>query len=1240
MIPHSPKRSRYALRALLILLPIAAALLWTTPAFLSSINKKDVARMVGNPNASAHGRAALAATNMLPALPAPIPLPTVGPGVAPDGDPGGFGIEGDLRSNFPGADRSSDWVANPSPTPSGSPVGDYMLNNDGTARLVFPANGNGNITKHFFDGVGNADQDIFQSTGDKYNDNPTTWDWAIGKPPAKNDINHALLHQALDSAGNAWVIIAGDQGSSQGDRYIDFELLQKPIAKTCATPACTSGNFSSGGPNAGRTLGDLLLTVQLSNGGAAAQFFVYRWAVSAASPIGYDYIAEPVSGVDVFIAANTGGAVSVPFAAFGSNSYPLNTFAEAAVNLNALLQGFGFDPCIGIKTLFIKTKTSNSPSAQLKDFINPIALEFGSAPSSTITAADVCANSTGNTASVPDAGPGSTYNWSVTNGTITGGSGTNQITYTAGSSGTVQLSVTVNNKAGCGSTTSPPKNVSINPSPAAAAIIDATDTATKCAALSGPTTFKLDGTATNGTPAWGVTSVSGNILTSDVSFSAPALADTNVSIANGKTGAAVLRLRVTSSTGCGVSDAFVTVTVNSNPVAGFTNNTVCAGAATAFTNTSSGAATYLWNFGDGSTSTDTNPSHTYAAAGSYTVTLTASAGGGCSNAVQHSVTVNANPVAAFSAPAVCAGAATAFTNSSTGAASYSWDFGDGSSSTATNPSHTYAAAGTYTAVLTATSAAGCSKSISHDVNVNANPVAAFSAPAVCAGAATVFTNSSTGAASYSWNFGDGSSSTETSPSHTYAGAGTYTVTLTATSAAGCSTPVSHSVTVNANPVAAFSAPAVCAGALTAFTNSSTGAASYSWDFGDGSGSTETSPSHTYAAAGTYTAMLTATSAAGCSKSISHEVTVNANPVAAFSAPAVCAGSLTAFTNSSTGAASYSWNFGDGGSSTATNPSHTYAAAGTYTVQLTATSAAGCSNSISQSVTVNANPVAAFSAPAVCAGSLTAFTNSSTGAASYSWDFGDGSGSTDTNPSHTYAAAGAYTAVLTATSAAGCSTSVQHSVTVNANAVAAFSAPAVCEGAATVFTNSSTGAASYSWDFGDGSGSTATSPSHTYAAGTYTAVLTATSAAGCSTSVQHSVTVYANPTVTLALNLECDDQIGTEVTKLIASPSPGASYSYSWTGPDGLIKDENDEPINAAAITPTKPGIYTVVVTNPGTSCSVSGSYKLCFGGSQIVNQPVAAAPTQQPLSDSASAVATSRPTGLRAYLARVVSIFG
>ena len=38
-----------------------------------------------------------------------------------------------------------------------------------------------------------------------------------------------------------------------------------------------------------------------------------------------------------------------------------------------------------------------------------------------------------------------------------------------------------------------------------------------------------------------------------------------------------------------------------------------------FNNTSTGASSYIWTFGDGNKSTDENPTHTYAADGSYDV---------------------------------------------------------------------------------------------------------------------------------------------------------------------------------------------------------------------------------------------------------------------------------------------------------------------------------------------------------------------------------------------------------------------------------------------------------------------------------------------------------------------------------------------------------------------------------------------------------------------------------------------
>ncbi|MCX6284677.1 MAG: PKD domain-containing protein [Bacteroidetes bacterium] len=57
------------------------------------------------------------------------------------------------------------------------------------------------------------------------------------------------------------------------------------------------------------------------------------------------------------------------------------------------------------------------------------------------------------------------------------------------------------------------------------------------------------------------------------------------------------------------------------PVAGFTQ--VISGLTVTFTNTSTGADSYSWNFGDGQTSTAASPVHTYAADGIYTIVLTA-----------------------------------------------------------------------------------------------------------------------------------------------------------------------------------------------------------------------------------------------------------------------------------------------------------------------------------------------------------------------------------------------------------------------------------------------------------------------------------------------------------------------------------------------------------------------------------------------------------------------------------------
>jgi PKD repeat protein len=103
-----------------------------------------------------------------------------------------------------------------------------------------------------------------------------------------------------------------------------------------------------------------------------------------------------------------------------------------------------------------------------------------------------------------------------------------------------------------------------------------------------------------------------------------------------------------SITGCSLTDS-ITITVNPTPAASFTSAAGTGAGVVNFTNTSTNATTYSWNFGDGNTASTQNPSNTYIANGTYTVSLTA-INGTCTNATSRQINVTgiASPVRAFS----------------------------------------------------------------------------------------------------------------------------------------------------------------------------------------------------------------------------------------------------------------------------------------------------------------------------------------------------------------------------------------------------------------------------------------------------------------------------------------------------------------------------------------------------------------------------------------------------------------
>jgi PKD repeat protein len=286
-----------------------------------------------------------------------------------------------------------------------------------------------------------------------------------------------------------------------------------------------------------------------------------------------------------------------------------------------------------------------------------------------------------------------------------------------------------------------------------------------------------------------------------------------------------------------------------------------------------------------------------------------------------------------------------------------------------------------------------------------------------------FTNLSNNSSKHSWSFEAGySASVDNNSSnpvnYTYNNVGIWPSSLKAENGP-YSITVFKNITV-LSPVADFTAtPTIGSYPLSViFTNSSQGATgtTYDWNFGDSTAhSTLTNPTHIYSLGGTHTVTLTTTYGTYIKTKTSNITVVKS----AFTA-APTSGDynlLVIFTNSSLGATSYRWNFGDGAISTLTNPTHTYTAEGYYTVTLTA-----INGTVEHSTTTNIH----VTAPIIVTANFDAvpnsgisplivtFANSSTNGLTYLWNFGDLTPtSTLANPTHTYNNTGLYTVTLTA-----------------------------------------------------------------------------------------------------------------------------------------------------------------------------------------------------------------------------------
>ena len=334
-----------------------------------------------------------------------------------------------------------------------------------------------------------------------------------------------------------------------------------------------------------------------------------------------------------------------------------------------------------------------------------------------------------------------------------------------------------------------------------------------------------------------------------------------------------------------------------------------------------------------------------------------------------------------------------------------WDFGNGGISFGTNPSRLYPTPGVYTVSLTVSDGIDTAVSVKTAyIEIFANPTAefSFSTTANCLPRGVLFTNQSTlgsaGIRTFSWDFGDFSSlNTNESPSHNYTTAGSFSVVLSITDSNSCSSTVSKTNVIDVKvPDVNFttsSSRADCNPPLTVnFQNTSvqgSGGNTYTWLFGDGTSSSATSPSKTYTTSGLYDVTLIGVDTAGCRDTIvkTDYVTITSTQANADIPDTLCLNALNEFINTSVGANTFAWDFGNGDTSSAEDGQVVYTSTGNYTIRLISSSGAGCIDTLLKTVyveTVSAN----FTIPSgfSCLSSKTFIANDSSSANAVKWNW--------------------------------------------------------------------------------------------------------------------------------------------------------------------------------------------------------------------------------------------------------------
>jgi hypothetical protein len=194
---------------------------------------------------------------------------------------------------------------------------------------------------------------------------PTVVDGSI--PPNKSDLKFFGLYQEGGSTSGFLNLYWSRVQEPQGTTNMDFEFNQKRAA-------AGQGN----GVTPLRTAGDLLVIYDLSQGGTRPVLSIREWTGSAWGP-----------ATNLTASGKATGSINtspIPTAdADGLGAHSARTFGEAQLDLSAI-----FDPnvCESFGSAYLKSRSSDSFTAALKDFVPPQAITLSNCGSVKITKKD------------------------------------------------------------------------------------------------------------------------------------------------------------------------------------------------------------------------------------------------------------------------------------------------------------------------------------------------------------------------------------------------------------------------------------------------------------------------------------------------------------------------------------------------------------------------------------------------------------------------------------------------------------------------------------------------------------------------------------------------------------------------------------------------------------------------------------------------------------------------------------